>query len=337
MSDPVRLLSLGSSDGDAFEHDLLASARNDRAPLDSEERALASLGVAGVAVTLAASAKGSAGALTGSTVSASSAGSSASTASAAGTSVTTAATSFAPVALKATSGLVFVKWVGVGVLALAAAAGAYKVTGQKETQAGWATDVTQDAPGTRGLEELKNASTRGAPQEIMPAAAAVPAPVAAGATGASEPTSAITLPLPTPAMAADAPMAEAKVSPAEERKVATPSGSSASSGSSATARPSDSSASLAGELALVDRARSALAHRDAASASAALDEYARKYPRGTMLEEATVARIETLLLAGQAAMAASQAELFLKEHPASTNTKRVRLLSKRAIAEAGPH
>ena len=115
MSDPVRLLS-GAFDGDSdtsLQRELLASARGDHASLDAEERALAALGIGGIALAVAASAA-SAPALSHAAQATSM------------TTATTTASSFAPAgaplapvgagALKIT-GLAFAKWVGVGVVA----------------------------------------------------------------------------------------------------------------------------------------------------------------------------------------------------------------------------
>lgn len=307
MSDPIRLLSSGGS----IERELLSSARDDQSPLDAEERALASLGLSAVVlVAVAASTPGLSGA--------GAAGASSATASA--TTVTTTAASFAPAGVPTVgasmlkiTGLAFVKWVGVGVVAVAAAAGTYEV----------AKNHAPETAQTRTLGEPANRSAAAIAVQAQHKVAPAPRVMESfelTSEQAATPELAKTLGRDDhpPESLAAGPVAPASMAPAP--------GFVGGGGAQGAGE-------LAGELTLLDQARGALAQHNPAASAAALDEYARKYPNGTMREEATVARIETLLLAGQSALAATQAEQFLRQHPSSTNTKRVRLLKKRATAE----
>lgn len=297
MSEPIRLLA---GPGDSHSRDLLASARDDQAPPGGEERALAMLGLGASVVATAAT-----------------------TATTATTATSTGA-SFAPVgassiavngsaALKIT-GLAFVKWIGVGVVAMAAAAGTYEVVTRpttRVTRVDAATLVAAQPGGQASKPARVQRSNELAAKTIAPIAAAPEEPsqveLAAAAVDTSHP------------LAAATPLAQSGSKPSSD--VAANAASEGASGKRS---------GLAGELSLLDKARGAIAQHDASGSAAALDEYARRYPNGTMREEATVARIETLLLAGQTAQASAQADQFLREHPSSTNTKRVRLLRKRA-------
>jgi hypothetical protein len=82
--------------------------------------------------------------------------------------------------------------------------------------------------------------------------------------------------------------------------------------------------SLAAETGAVDAARSLLLRGDARGALAALDAYARAYPRGRLGLEAEVLRIDALDRSGQSDAAKRRAEAFLRQHPKSVLAARVR-------------
>jgi hypothetical protein len=84
--------------------------------------------------------------------------------------------------------------------------------------------------------------------------------------------------------------------------------------------------SLADELALLDSAVSALHRHDAAAALATLDAYDRRFPTGTLVPEATAARIEATLAIGDSSRARELAAQFLADHPNSPVAARVRAL-----------
>lgn len=59
------------------------------------------------------------------------------------------------------------------------------------------------------------------------------------------------------------------------------------------------SGTLAEELALMDRARQAIARNDAAEALRALDDHATRFPQGTLIRERDVLRVTALCVAGR--------------------------------------
>jgi len=82
--------------------------------------------------------------------------------------------------------------------------------------------------------------------------------------------------------------------------------------------------SLGRELAALDSARVRLAKGDAAGAQAALDQYGRNFPQGRLAMEAEVLHIDALARGGRTAAARSRAAAFLRNHPGSVLTSRVR-------------
>jgi hypothetical protein len=81
---------------------------------------------------------------------------------------------------------------------------------------------------------------------------------------------------------------------------------------------------LTAELGALDAARSRLSAGDASAALSLLDEYSRSYPRGRLVLEAEVLRIDALAKSGQHGAAKRRAEAFLKRHPNSVLASRVR-------------
>ena len=87
---------------------------------------------------------------------------------------------------------------------------------------------------------------------------------------------------------------------------------------------STSASALAAELGALDAARTSLSNGDASGALAKLDDYARAYPRGRLVLEAEVLRIDALSKGGQKSQAKRRAEAFLRKHPNSVLATRVR-------------
>ena len=81
---------------------------------------------------------------------------------------------------------------------------------------------------------------------------------------------------------------------------------------------------LARELAALDAARTAVAHRQARRALALLDAYSRAYPDGSLGPEAEILRIDALAQGGQGAAARRHAEAFVRRHPSSVLAARAR-------------
>ncbi len=132
--------------------------------------------------------------------------------------------------------------------------------------------------------------------EIAPAAPA-PAPELPG------PTSAATE---APAPASSAPA----LAPARPRPAAPP-------------RDVASAASIRDEIDRLDRARGALSRGAPDTALAVLAEYAARHPRGELLEEAAVLRIEALRAQGDHRAAAAAAARFEERFPTSAHQDRV--------------
>ena len=84
--------------------------------------------------------------------------------------------------------------------------------------------------------------------------------------------------------------------------------------------------SLADEVLAIKGAKSALAAGNAADALHQLDAYRTRFPRGRLMQEATVVRIEALLKSGNAASANAIADKFLAAHADSPYAARVHSL-----------
>lgn len=145
------------------------------------------------------------------------------------------------------------------------------------------------------------------PQEPAPA-------LVADASSAEEPTTQAATPLPTEA---SAPEAEPEPEPVASETATGP------APSTKTAR----AASITEELQAIDAARSAVAAGDGARALKLLDDHARRFPRGRLHLEAEVLRIEALARSGNRAAATTRARAFVKRHPNSVFTPRVRRIA----------
>jgi len=91
--------------------------------------------------------------------------------------------------------------------------------------------------------------------------------------------------------------------------------------------PTSTSTSALPERVLLDRAQSALAANDPASALAATREHSRHYPHGTLSEERDVLRIRALLAAGDERAASMAADTFWRRFPRSIHGPGVDALS----------
>jgi len=94
------------------------------------------------------------------------------------------------------------------------------------------------------------------------------------------------------------------------------------------AKPSLSAASadISDEIAAIETARRAFDRGSAREGLAVVDRYLLDHPRGALVPEATVLRIEGLLLSGDGARARALGEAFLRSHPKSPHVQRVRSL-----------
>lgn len=186
---------------------------------------------------------------------------------------------------------------------VAAAAGSSALTTGTRLLAAkwWAIGALVTASGAAGLGYAALASTpatapstRTAPQRSQPPLAARPA-----------------VELPAPEVIAP----PAPVNSQRERPPSQPRGSN-----------SAGNPGIQQEIALIDRARGAVAARQPAAAMAALDEHQRRFPGGVLTQEATLLRIETLLARGDKASAARLGRQFLDRYPRSPMAARVKTL-----------
>jgi hypothetical protein len=81
---------------------------------------------------------------------------------------------------------------------------------------------------------------------------------------------------------------------------------------------------LGQELALIEKARGELEQASPRRALITLDEYARSFPGGALLEEAELLRLSALKASGARLEAAAAAETFLMAHPRSPLAARAR-------------
>lgn len=280
---------------DGFELALLRSAKSDREPDDGAARALAALGLAATGGAVGLAASATAPA-TGATSSAASvAGGFASVASVAG-------------------GAVAAKVTGVVLLAAVAITGAVVGfdAGPSPTSAGgWGASPEFSPSGAP-------ADVAGARPSLAAEAPATSSVSAAAPVATPEDETAVVVGV------ADLPSAapeRATVSPARGTSPRTP----------AVASPK---ATVAEELALIDQARAAIAGGDGAGAEKALDTYEARFPNGSLVLEAKLARIEMLVARGDRAGALDLGERFLREHPSTPYERRVQVLMRRAQPDA---
>jgi hypothetical protein len=104
-----------------------------------------------------------------------------------------------------------------------------------------------------------------------------------------------------------------------------------------SARPKAAASALdiSAEVALLDRARAALAKGDTARSLVLLDEHAKRFNAGALAEEANVLRIQALLKAGQERRAEAEAERYLSVHADSPHAKQVRGMIAKASEDPG--
>jgi hypothetical protein len=83
------------------------------------------------------------------------------------------------------------------------------------------------------------------------------------------------------------------------------------------AAPTTGDSMLADERRLLDRARSALEHNDAAAALEALESHARSHPQGRLQEESDALRVQVLVRQGKLAEAQAAVSAFHAHFPNS--------------------
>lgn len=80
------------------------------------------------------------------------------------------------------------------------------------------------------------------------------------------------------------------------------------------------------EVATLDQSRAALAAGNARAALALMDAYDQKYPRGTLVPEATVLRVRALVQLGRRRDATAVVDRFVAAHPTSPQAVHLRAL-----------
>ena len=103
-----------------------------------------------------------------------------------------------------------------------------------------------------------------------------------------------------------------------------------------SARLSGVGADLHEQIALLDAARTAVAHDDARGALQILGRYQDKYPSGSFRPEASALRIEALVKVGRRAEARALASQFVAEHHGSLLAKKVAGLTGLSRQTASP-
>ncbi len=115
--------------------------------------------------------------------------------------------------------------------------------------------------------------------------------------------------------------------PAGEQPVAKASPLAAFAEAEAAPQPARAHASLAAEIQLLDRARSALSAGETAQAGALLDAYSSRQPGAVLAQEAAVLRVRLLLARGKRAEASALARRIIQAHPKSSHVDSLRQLA----------
>jgi hypothetical protein len=207
---------------------------------------------------------------------------------------------------------VALKWIGVGLIGVIAALSVrYARTSDARGGGAGAVATTSSAP----------------PLDETPIAA--PADVRVQAR--------VEAPAPAPeAIAPSAPVASASIARAPRESTSPRRASSPPRSSPVEALVTPPPRSLAEEMSLVARARTELQRGRPSETIALLDEHARRFEGGALLDEAEVLRIAALADRGDASRALARADAFLRAHPDSPYAPRVIAVRDRARAAIPP-
>ncbi|WP_394834702.1 hypothetical protein LVJ94_50230 [Pendulispora rubella] len=308
MSDFRRLRELHEDDaiGAAFR-----SADMDGPETGADTKLLAALGVGVSAIAMAAATAPAA------TTAAAGAAGAAGTAGAAGGSGLLA---------KVGGGSLLAKWVAGSVLVVSTSVvGTMLVESPKKAPA---TTAVASAPASpkvqvasppRTAEPVVPAVEEPAPappavEEALPAPVVTPPRVRSAARPASSPREAPMVELPKPATA------QAEAAPSASAEGQDPAALEQARGMMASAR------SLAPELSELDHVRSLLAAGRASNALDAVDRYRRAFPKGILMQESEVLRLDALVRLGERDAVEREGRAFLEQHPQSPQAARVRAL-----------
>ncbi len=164
-----------------------------------------------------------------------------------------------------------------------------------------------------GVAALIGAFAFTRPQSVAPAPVAKPlvvAPVAAA-------------PVAPPAVQDAAPAVSPL--PPVEAPASAPSAGRADASASATA-------DLSEQIRLIEAARAGVAAHDAKAATASLDAYGAKFPRGSFGQEAMVLRIRAIDQSGDSARATALAKSFVTRFPNSPHVARLKPIAERGAS-----
>jgi hypothetical protein len=276
----------GHEDVERMEQALFESLRRDEPPAGARRATAATLGLGTAALTSA-----TAGAQAGATI----------------------GPSIAPTVAKV-GPFLLVKWAGIGTLAAAVSVGAVH----------YATFLPWVDPPKPAATMMRAANADGtsmaAPQRGPDLNAVVPV-----------------LPAQVPPSVASRETTEPSVRQADGTLAAVPQRGHTSRARSANELPIESttgpssgafvpSRQLAGEVAMLDQARSAFVAGDGERTLDLLGRYSREFPGAVLNHEATLLRIEALFLTGSPDAASSLGREFLATYPNSTHASRVRRL-----------
>jgi len=137
------------------------------------------------------------------------------------------------------------------------------------------------------------------------------------------------------------PSAPAPGAPATERDAPPPARASRSRSapvaraSAVKAATSEVAPNVAGEIALLDDAQRALASGHPDRALQLLDRHAREFPRGSLIEERSAARIIALCALGRVTPARAESAAFVRRFPSSPLVERVRAACGANLAPGG--
>lgn len=122
--------------------------------------------------------------------------------------------------------------------------------------------------------------------------------------------------------------AEPAEEPAASAEVAKSSEPAAAEPSKARVAVSQVKPTLEDQLARMDRARTALGRGDGQAALSEVAKYRSAYPKGALLQEASVIRILSLEQLGRTSEARAEAKRFLTQHPTSPHAARLERLTR---------
>jgi hypothetical protein len=97
--------------------------------------------------------------------------------------------------------------------------------------------------------------------------------------------------------------------------------------------PVEPAPDLAAEMAVLRRASALVRSQEGPRALQALDEHARRFPKGQLVEDREALRVQALCAAGQPEAALQAARAFERVHPASAHLRRVRSSADDCMSE----